>query len=127
MRVQLAGVSSAVRREEAEVGVAAARADVENGRGSAYGVGFGFVKALGSPRGLDGIRVEFAITDGERVANLHAIVSGSQLAMLGQPGRIATDGEMIAWMLDRLYEVTGAIPRNANRYAMLVTGHPLDL
>lgn len=127
MRVQLAGDSSAVPRAEAEAGLAAAREDIENGRGSGYGIGFGFVKTFGSPNGLDGVRVEFAITDGERCANLHAIVSGSQLAMLGQPGRIATDDEMIAWMLDRLYQVTGAIPRGANRYAMLVTGHPLNL
>jgi hypothetical protein len=127
MRVQLAGVFSAVTREEAEAGLAAARADIESGRGSGYGVGFGFVKSFGSPNGLDGIRVEFAITDGERVANVHATVSGTQLSMLGKARSAPTDDEILTWMFERLYQMAGAIPRSANRYAMLLASHPLSL
>ena len=82
MQVQLAGDSSAVTREEAEAGLAAAHADLEGGRGEGYGVGFGFVKSFGSPRGLDGVRVEFAVTDGVRVANLHAVISGGDASAL---------------------------------------------
>jgi hypothetical protein len=127
MQVQLAGASSAVTREDAEVGIAAARTDIKSGRGSGYGVGFGFVKSFGSPKGLDGIRIEFAITDGERVANVHAIVSGSELSMLGKGRFSATDDEVLEWMFERLYQIAGAILQSANRYAKLLASHPIDL
>jgi hypothetical protein len=31
----------------------------------------GYVKNFGSPRGLERIKVEYTLTDGERVANVH--------------------------------------------------------
>jgi len=83
MRIQLAGTSVAVTAEEAAAGLAAAERELAEGRGAGYGVGFGYVKNFGSPRGLDGIRLEYALTDGERVANVHAITSGTRLALLG--------------------------------------------
>jgi hypothetical protein len=76
MRAQLAGASSAVTADEAAAALAAAQRDLAEGRGAGYGVGFGYVKNFGSPRGLDGIRLEYALTDGDRVANLHVIISG---------------------------------------------------
>jgi hypothetical protein len=128
MQVQLAGNSSGVTREEAEAGLAAARADLESGRGSGYVLGFGFVKNIGSPRGLDGLQVEFAITDGDRVANLHAVISGSRMSMLGKQRLGEVDNKVLDWMFSRLYEKAGVISRSADRYAVLLTeAHPLRL
>jgi hypothetical protein len=128
MQVQLAGRSSTVTREEAEAGFATARADLEAGRGSGYGLGFGFVKNIGSPRGLDGVQSEVAVTDGDRVANIHAIVSGSRLSMLGRPRFDEVDEEVLDWIRGRLYEKAGAISRSSDRYAALLTeAHPLHL
>jgi hypothetical protein len=72
MQSQLAGTSAAVTVEEAAAGLAAADHELAHGRGAGYGVGFGYVKNFGSTRGLDGIRLECMLTDGERVANVHA-------------------------------------------------------
>ncbi len=127
MRVQLAGHSSAVTQTEAEVGLAAARADLESGKGSGYGVGFGFVKSFGSPNALDGIKVEFALTDGQRVANLHVLVSGSHLASMRQGRDAVPDEEVLGWMYERLYEIAGAVSRDDDRYRILLENHPLAL
>jgi hypothetical protein len=127
MRVQLAGHSSAVTQTEAEAGLAAAQADLAGGKGSGYGVGFGFVKSFGSPNALDGIRVEFALTDGQRVANVHAIVSGSHLASLRQDRDAVPDQELLVWMYQRLYQISGAIARDHDRYRVLLENHPLAL
>jgi hypothetical protein len=128
MRVQLAGASPAVTADQAAAGLAEAERELVEGRGSGYGVGFGYVKNFGSPRGLDGIRLEYAITDGERVANVHVIISGTRLATLGYkrwPGE--PDERLRAWALDGLYDLAGRIARSGDRYATLLTRHPLHL
>ncbi len=127
MRLQLGGGSAAVTAEEAAAGLAAAEHELEQGRGSGYGVGFGYVKNFGSPRGLDGIRLEYAIADGERVANVHAIISGTRLSILGYERSAEPDERLLAWALDELYGQAGSIARSDNRYATLLTRHPLQL
>jgi hypothetical protein len=74
---------------------------------------------------LDGAQLEFALTDGERIANLHAIISRTQLATLAcEP----TDPDAIEWMLWRLYARIAAVPRDGDRFAALLSGpHPIQL
>src|SRR5262249_30580458 len=104
MRVQLAGASAAVTADEAQAGLAAPQDDLAEGRGGGYGVGFGYVKSFGSPRGLDGIKLEYALSDGDRVANVHAVISGSRLAMLGYHRTLEEpDEQLLGWALDKLY------------------------
>jgi hypothetical protein len=98
------------------------------GRGAGYALGFGYVKNFGSPRGLDGIRLEYAITDGVRTANLHVIISGTRLAILGYSRVVDEhDEELLTWALDQLYQAAGAIARSDDRYATLLARHPLPL
>jgi hypothetical protein len=128
MRVQLAGASSAVTAAEAAAGLAAAERELAGGRGSGYGVGLGYVKNFGSPSGLDGIKLEYAITDGERVANVHAIISGTRLAILGYHRTVEKPDEQLhEWALDKLYRLAGSIARDHDRYATLLAQHPLQL
>ena len=86
------------------------------------------MKNFGSPRGLDGIKLEYAVTDGDRVANVHAIISGTRLAMLGYP-RVPdeADGQLLDWALEKLYLEAGSIARDHDRYATLLSRHPLYL
>lgn len=124
MRVQLAGPVTA---EEAAAGLAAAKRELAQGRGSGHSLAFGYVKNFGSPRGLDGVRLEYAITDGERVANVHTIISGTRLSMLGYE-RTTEPGEgLLSWALDQLYQQAGSIPLSHDRYATLLARHPLRL
>jgi hypothetical protein len=58
MRAQLAGASAAVMADEAATGLAAAARELAEGGGASSGVGFGYVKSFGSPRGRDGIRLD---------------------------------------------------------------------
>jgi hypothetical protein len=128
MRVQLAGASAAVTADEAEAGLAAAQHDLAEGRGAGYGVGLGYVKNFGSPRGLDGIKLEYALSDGDRVANVHAVISGSRLAMLGYHRTLEEpDEQLLGWALDKLYRAAGSIARDHDRYAILLSRHPLHL
>jgi hypothetical protein len=128
MRTQLAGTSAAVTAEEAAAGLAAAERELAQGRGAGYGIGFGYVKNFGSPRGLDGIRLEYALTDGERVANVHAIISGTRLSILGYHRALEEpDKQLQAWALKALYDLAGSVARDDDRYATLLTRHPLDL
>jgi hypothetical protein len=125
MRLQLGGGSSAVTADEAAAGLAAAHRELAD-RG--YSVGFGYVKNFGSPNGLDGIKLEYAITDGKRVANVHAIISGTRLAILGYGlGVDETDENVRTWALDELYQQAGSIARDDDRYATSLTRHPLRL
>jgi hypothetical protein len=127
MRVQLTGASAAVTAEEAAAGLAAAEREFTDGRGRGHGIAFGYVKNFGSPRGLDGIRLEYALTDGERVANMHAIISGTRLSVL-EAERTTEPGEgLLSWALDQLYEQAGSIPISHDRYETLLTRHPLRL
>jgi hypothetical protein len=126
MQLQLAGGSAAVTVAEATAGLEEARRELA-GRGAGYDVGFGYVKNFGSPRGLDGVRLEYAVTDGERVANVHAIISGTRLGILGYSRAIEEpDVKLRAWALDELYRAAAAIPRG-DRYARLLERHPLHL
>lgn len=126
MRVQLAGASAAVTADEAATGLAAAERELAEGRGAGYGVGFGYVTSFGSPRGLDGIRLEYALTDGERAANVHAIISGTRLALLGYPRTLdEPDAPLHDWSLRALYDLAGSIARDDDRYATMLTRHPL--
>lgn len=128
MRTQLAGASAAVSAEEAAAGLAAAQRDLAEGRGAGYGVGFGYVKNFGSPSGLDGIMLEYALTDGVRIANAHAIISGTRLSILGYHRTAeAPDEQLLGWALDKLYREAGAIARDHDRYATLLARHPLHL
>lgn len=128
MRVQLAGTSAAVTAAEAAAGLAEAERELAAGRGAGYSVGFGYVKNFGSPRGLDGIRLEYAIIDRERVANVHAIISGTRLAILGYHRTLEEPDEPLrAWALAELYGLSGSIARNDDRYATLLRRHPLRL
>jgi hypothetical protein len=128
MRVQLAGASAAVTADEAAVALAAAQRDFAEGRGAGYGVGFGYVKNFGSPRGLDGIKLEYALTDGDRIANLHAIISGTQLAILGYHRTVEEpNAQLLDWALDKLYRLAGSVARDHDRYARLLSRHPLYL
>jgi hypothetical protein len=127
MRVQLAGASSAVSAAEARVGVDEARREVTQGRGAGYEVGFGYVKSF-DRSGADGIELEYVITDGTRVANLHVIVSRTALSVLGlDTWMTEADEKLRAWALDELYRAAGAIARGDDRYAVLLTRHPLHL
>jgi hypothetical protein len=126
MRLQLAGGSAAVTAGEAAAGLAEAQRELA-GRGAGYCVGFGYVKSFGSPGGLDGIKLEYAITDGERVANLHAIVSGTRLSMLGYGEVEEPDEKLRTWALDDLYRQAGSTPRVDERYVTLLSRHPLHL
>lgn len=126
--MQLAGASAAVTAEEAAAGLAAADRELAEGRGASYGVGFGYVTNFGSPRGLDGIRLEYALTDGQRVANVHAIISGTRLALLGYQRTIQElDEQLHDWALKALYDLAGSIARDDDRYVTLLTRHPLHL
>jgi hypothetical protein len=128
MRMQLAGASAAVTAEEAAAGLAAADRELAEGRGAGYGVGFGYVTNFGSPRGLDGIRLEYALTDGQRVANVHAIISGTRLALLDYHRTIQElDEQLHDWALKALYDLAGSIARDDDRYGTLLTRHPLHL
>lgn len=127
MRLQLAGGSAAVTATEAASGVDAAHQELA-GRAAGHGVGFGYVKGFGSPGGLDGIKLEYAITDGKRVANVHAIVGGTRLSILGYDRAVAEPDERLRkWALDDLYRLAGSIARDDDRYATLLTRHPLHL
>lgn len=127
MRVQLAGSSAAVRAAEANAGVEEAMREVTEGRGAGYEVGFAYVKSF-DRSGADGIKLESAITDGTRVANLHVIVSRTALSVLGlDTWMTEADEELRAWVLDQLYRAAGAIARSDDCYAMLLTRHPLHL
>ena len=129
IRVQLAGDSAAVTADEAAAGLATAQRDLAEGRGAGYGVGFGYVTNFGSPRGLDGIKLEYALTDGgDRIANVHAIISGTRLAMLGYHRTVEEpDEQLLDWALDKLYREAGSIVRDQDRYATLLSRHPLHL
>lgn len=128
MRMQLAGASAAVTADKAVAGLAAAERELAEGRGAGHGVGFGYVKNFGSPRGLDGIRLEYALTDGERAANVHAIISGTRLALLGYHRTLdEPDEQLDDWALKALYDLAGSIARDDDRYGTLLTRHPLHL
>lgn len=127
MRLQLAGGSAAVTAGEAAAGLAEAQRELAS-RGAGYGVRVGYVKNFGSPHALDGIRLEYAITDGERVAKVHAIISGTRLAILGYGRALEEPGEKLQkWALDELYQQAGSIARDQDRYVTLLTRHPLHL
>jgi len=109
MQLQLQGGSAAVTAEESSRGLAEAQQELA-GRGAGYELGFGYVKNFGSPRGLDGIRLEYAITDGTRTANLHVIISGTRLATLGFSRALEEpEEELRGWALDQL---TRPLPRS---------------
>jgi hypothetical protein len=127
MQLQLAGGSAAVTADEAISGLTEAQQELA-GRGAGYGMGFGYVKNFGSPRGLDGIRLEYAITDGVRVANLHVVISGTRLGIRGLSRAIEEpDEELRAWVLNELYQAAGAIAHSHDRHATLLSRYPLRL
>lgn len=127
MQLQLDGRSSAVTAARAADGLAEAQQELAS-RGAGYELGFGYVKSFGSPRGLDGILFEYAITDGERVANVHAIISGTRLGILGYSRATdELDEKLRAWALDELYRLAGSIARSDDRYVTLLGRHPLRL
>lgn len=93
-----------------------------------YGVGFGYVTSFGSPNGLDGIKLEYAISDGERVANIHAIISATRLTILSHKhGAADPEAALHVWALAELYRFAGSIPLADDRYASLLSRHPLRL
>jgi hypothetical protein len=110
-----------------EAGVAAAHRDVRDGKGSGYDLGFGFVRKIEDP-GLDGQKLEFAMTDGTREATILAIVSGSAIASLAhEDPPVTTDDELVAWAVERLYRRAGGIARSDDRFATLLTMSPITL
>ena len=127
MQLQLDGGSAAVTVDDAARGLTEARQELA-GRGADYGLGFGYVKNFGSPRGLDGIRLEYAITDGARTANLHVIISGTRLGILGYTRQVDhPDDDLRVWVLDQCYLAAGAIAQSDDRYATLLSRHPFPL
>lgn len=122
LEAQLAGRSQAVSADEAKAGIEAARSDLRSGKGSGYGIGFGYIKNFGSIGSQDGVTLCFAITDGEREANFHANVSRTQLATLEAHGE-----NVDAWIADRLYSIAGNFERCGDRYLEILLHHPLDL
>ena len=126
MDLQRAGGSAAVTADEAACGLADAQRMLA-GRGATSGIGFGFVKNFGSPRGLDGLRFEYAITDGDRIANVHTIISGTTLATLGYGRTVGEPDETLrTWALDRLYDLTRSMVAD-DRYIALLMQHPIHL
>lgn len=125
LRLQLDGVSQAATKAEAEGGVEAARADLSSG----YGVGFGLIKSFGSPNGLDGIKLLYAVVDDDgRQADIHVVVTGSALAMLGYARSPDTiDDSLQKWILRRLHERARSIASSHNRYARLLEQHRISL
>jgi hypothetical protein len=127
MQLQLDGGSAAVTAEDAARGLTGAQQELA-GRGAGYGLGFGYVTNFGSPRGLDEVRLEYAITDGVRTSNLHVVISGTRLGILGFSRGVGEPEEKLrAWALDQLYQAASAIARSHDRYATLLTRHPLQL
>jgi hypothetical protein len=61
MQLQLDGGSVAVTAEDASIGLTGPQQELVC-RGAGYGLGFGYVANFGSPRGLDGVRLEYAVT-----------------------------------------------------------------
>ena len=125
LRCQLAGVSQAATAAEARRGVNAARADLSSG----YGVGFGFIRSFGSPAGLDGIKLLYAVVaDDGAQANIHVIVTGTALARLGYDRLPATaDDDLQKWILEQLHKKAGSIARSHDRFAGLLEQHPIYL
>jgi hypothetical protein len=118
---QLAGYSAAVSPEEARRGLDEARADLESGRGKDYGLGFGFIRQLDDRN--DRLLSCFAVTSGEREANVHVLVTETTAATVANEGE-----EVRAWTRDRLYDHAGRIARNEDRYLTLLRSkHPLRL
>ncbi len=126
LRCQLAGVSQAATKAEAERGVEAARADLAS---SGYGVGFGFIKSFGSPGGLDGVKLLYAVVaDDGRQADIHVVVSGTALATLGyDPFPATVDDDLQTWILEQLHRKAGSIAHSHDRYARLLEQHPICL
>jgi hypothetical protein len=122
LRLQIAGQSAGASSEEAKRGIEAARVDVAEGRGSGYGVGFGFIKNFGAIDGQDGQTLGFAITDGTREANVHARISETQLGSV-----TAEEEDVASWISDRLYAIAGGIARDEDRYLTILRMHPLNL
>jgi len=121
LQLELQGVSQAATKAEAERGVEAARADLESG----YGVGFGFIKSFGSPDGLDGVKLLYAVVaDDGRQANIHVVVTRTALAI-----RFADtiDESLQEWILECLDKRAGSIARSHDRYARLLEQHPICL
>lgn len=124
LRTYLSGESRGVSKEQAKQGLATALAAVKGGKP----IGFGLVKDLGSPAGTDGIRVEYAVTDGERQATIHAIVPTETLGTLGYDGVAApVDASLDAWVRTRLYERAGRTTDDGDRYAAVIEAHPIEL
>lgn len=106
---------------------AAAHRELSDGKGAGYDVGFGFARKM-EDRGLDGVRLAFAMTDGDREATIHVVVSGTAQAVLaGQVPHITTDAELAAWAQDRLYDKAGRIARSDDRFARLLAMSPITL
>lgn len=104
-----------------------ARRDLREGRGAGYGVGFGFARRIGD-HSLDGVRLEYAMTDGEREGTMHVIVAGTAMAVLaGQDPPIRTDADLAAWAQERLYARAGAIRQSDDRFATLLAMSPITL
>ena len=124
LRTYLSGQSRGVSKEQAKQGLAQALAAVKGGKP----IGFGLVKDLGSPSGTDGIRAEYAVTDGERQATIHAIVPTETLGTLGYDGVAApVDASLDAWVRGRLYERAGRTPADGDHYAAILEAHPIEL
>jgi hypothetical protein len=127
MQLQLDGGSAAVTAEDAARGLTEAQRELA-GRGAGHGLGFGYVMNFGSPRGLDGVRLEYAVTDGVRTANLHVVISGPRFGILGfSRGMEDPEEKLRDWVLAELYQAASAIARSHDRYATLLTRHPLPL
>jgi hypothetical protein len=108
-------------------GLTEARQYVKDGRGAGYGVGFGFVREIEKP-GLDGRQFEYAITDGARDGTIHVIVSATAMVALAhEEPPVASDDELQAWVLTRLYDKAGRIHRDHDRFATLVGMSPIPL
>ena len=126
MRAQLAGESAATTAAQAKAGLEQAMREVTTGRGAGYDVGFAYVKTF-DQGSVDGIELEYALTDGTRVANLHVSVSRTALSVLGlDPWMTEASEELRVWVLDQLYREAGAIDRRDDRYTTLLTRHPLQ-
>jgi hypothetical protein len=124
LQLQLQDVSQAATKAKAERGVEAARADLESG----YGVGFGFIKSFGSPGGLDGVKLLYAVVADGRQANIHVIVSGTALGTLGcDPFQATVDDNLQKWILKQLHRKAGSIAASHDRYARLLEQHPIYL
>jgi hypothetical protein len=125
MQLQLDSGSVAVTAEDASIGLTGPQQELVC-RGAGYGLGFGYVANFGSPRGLDGVRLEYAVTTacGWPTCTSSSAAPGSA-SSASAAGVEEPEEKLRDRVVDELYRAASAIARSHDRYAALLNRHPL--